>query len=292
MKHKKVFISHRSYDYGKALQLENALISNGIASKVVLLKNETLCKNYEQLTVREYYEAVMDIMSKMEGCDAFYYISNANYRNGYFTNAEIILWQLNNKNPIIHGVNETPEGFTVSSPLQLPLISSSQSKRMHFAKNSMTFNVEYGTTFEPWGKFADCFLVGCCNCGKYYLISPKAMDYYIKTNAEAICPNCGHPHAKFWQDTNSRKYFSNRYPIIMSPIVENIAELESLSVDQVLDLLNANKLENLFKIVTFHDEKLKSYFRRDMERFGKVSLAIAGVIGAFLVVLSGGKSND
>lgn len=94
----KGFISHRSYDYYEALKLRDALISQRVCNEVVLWENESLCYNYEQLTVYEFFKAIDKIKKSMHGCDAFFIVDASNYENGYFTSAELLVWKfLNNR---------------------------------------------------------------------------------------------------------------------------------------------------------------------------------------------------
>ena len=152
------------------------------------------------------------------------------------------------------------------------------------------FNVEYGTTFESWGRYANCFLVGCANCGKYYLISPKSMEYYIRSGEKAKCPNCGICHATFCQKTKSKKYFSNRFPIILNPSVCNIADLEPLNVNDVMDLMNAKKLDKRFALILAKGENLKSDLRNSMEKFGKILTMAIGLVGTLIVIINGDQN--
>lgn len=90
---KKVFISHRSYDREKAKKFRTFLLENNISEQVVLWEEESLCRNNEQLTVHDYFEAIERIRKSMVDCTAFLYIDSPVFFNGYFTSAEVLLWK-------------------------------------------------------------------------------------------------------------------------------------------------------------------------------------------------------
>lgn len=66
----KAFISHRSQDYSKAFRLKELLIKQGVCHNVVLWENESLCYNFEQLTVCEYFEALDKIHGSLQTCSS------------------------------------------------------------------------------------------------------------------------------------------------------------------------------------------------------------------------------
>lgn len=273
----RVFISHRSWDYSKALRFERFLKEEGISDKVVLLKNETLCKNYEQLTVHEYFEAIEKIKKEMEKCNYFFYIDCPNYTNGYFTSAELLQWRRIKGNCTIYPVIEEDGAFKYGK-VQLGGLSREQKKRLTYTALAMEFDPEYGCALESWGKYAhDCFLVGCTACGGYYLVTKKRMNEYIGTQKEeAICPYCNVSHATFYQCTSGKKYFNNRYPIIMHPNSNKIADLRQLEVEDVIDLLDAKKLPERFALLSTSNDNLQSDFKKRMKSLGGVAAGIAG----------------
>lgn len=280
-----VFISHRSFDYDKAVRLKECLLKNQISQKVILWENESLCKNYEQLTVHEYFEAIEKIRKSMVDCDAFFFLNCENYENGYFTSAELLLWRKIQTAPMIYPVEEiAPGSFRVWKALSLTPLDKYQSRRLSFNAFLMEHNPEFGGAPESYGKYAhNCFLVGCCACGEYYLTTKKAMAYYVVTQELAVCPHCGVAHARFYQHSTGRKYFSNRFPVVMSPHVNSIADLHRLEVDEIIELLNAKKVPARFKLVIVHGEKLHSDFVNNVIKIVKTIGKIAIVVGTTVV---------
>lgn len=282
-----VFISHRSYDYDKALRFKHFLINEKISSKVVLFENESLCKNYEQLTVHEYFEAIERIKREMKKCDFFFYFVRENYTNGYFTGAELLQWNAMKDNPKVYPIIEEDGIFKYAEPIALKPLDKYIRKQLSYTSFAMTFDPEYGGAPESWGKYANnCFLVGCCACGEYYLITEKKMKEYIITNDIAICPSCNTPHTKFHQCNSGKKYFSSRYPIVMRPNVRNIVDLKPLGVEDVIDLLNAKELPKRFALVSMPNEKLQSDFKKNMKSLGKKTLGLAATLAAIAGAIS------
>lgn len=282
-----VFISHRSFDYSKAVRLKQYLKDNQISNKVILLENETLCKNYEQLTVHEYFEAIEKIKKEMKQCNFFFYLVCDNYTNGYFTSAELLQWNAMKKNPIVYPIIEDDNVFKYAEPISLPPIDKDQSKRLSYTSFAMTFDPEFGAAPESWGKYAnDCFLVGCCACGEYYLITKKRMNRYIESQEAAICPSCNTSHAKFVQHQNGKKYFSSRFPIVMRPLVNKVADLKQLSVDDVIDLLDAKKLPKRFALISMPNDHLQSDFKKNMKSLAKTTGGIIGGLTAIAILLN------
>lgn len=293
----KVFISHRSFDYAKAVELKDFLIKNRISQNVVLWENETLCRNYEQLTVHEYFEAIEKIKKTMIGCNYFFYIDSPGYFNGYFTGAEILQWRIMKENPVIYKISKQ-NGELGYSEIQLQPIDKRTRKRISFTSYKMNpeymFFDEVDFSRDVWGKYArNCFLVGCCACGRYYLITRKRMAQYVARQELVECPYCHKYHAVFYQDLRGKKYFSNRYPIIMIPKTHKIEDLKPLSLDDVIDLLDAKQLPNNFALQSLPDEKLRSEYKEGILDALKIGAkAILGVVTIVTVLNTFGGSKD
>lgn len=258
----KVFISHRSHDYSKAVDLKRFLLSNAICSEVVLWENETLCRNYEQLTVHEYFEALSKLKTSMLGCDHFLYINSPDYFNGYFTSAEITIWRWIKEDPVIQCM-DICEGGYCSRAISVGKMSSREKHKLSFSsflmKPDPVHDMEHGFSKDSWGKYAkDCFLVGCCSCGEYYLIGYNKMKEYIASNEAVLCPNCKRYHCRFVRHQYSDSYFNYRHPIIMRPVPHTVHDLKPLSVDDILILLGAKHLPDRFKLVVSPKDKLMS----------------------------------
>lgn len=288
-----IFISHRSFDFCKAERFRDFLLSNNICENVVLLKNETLCKNYEQLTIHEYYESIEKLRKEIEKCDGFFYIDCPNYTNGYYTSAELLQWRRINDHPIVYSIRESNGVFLHSEPIELQSLSAEHKMRLARVACMMEFDPEYGAALESWGKFAsNCFLVGCSACGEYYLVSVNKMEHYIKSQELAKCPCCFRDHATFFQYKNGPKFFSNRFPIVMKSHIKKIADLKRLDVDDVIDLLDAKKLPERFKLVALPNEKLQSDLRKNLKSFVKTVATTAGIVGGLFAALSFLEDSD
>lgn len=281
-----VFISHRSYDREKAKLLRNYLITNRISETVVLWEEESLCRNNEQLTVHDYFEAIERIKASMKKCTAFLYIDSPAITNGYFTSAEFLQWRRLHDNPCAYRIYEKGGKYFYNKVGLVPL--TNREKRhigivSYLSSPDRLFDTEGGVFMDSWGKYAkDCFLVGCCVCGKYYLMTEKKLRFYAKSDPQnkikAVCPYCNQKHATFSEVTFCKKFFGNRIPIIIHPAVKNVSDHVPLSVDDVIDLMNTNKLPERFALDKFPEEKLQSDFRKQMTTSIKTSALIIGVI--------------
>lgn len=294
-----VFISHRSYDREKAKKLRNYLIFNKISAKVVLWEEESLCRNNEQLTIHDYFEAIERIKASMKNCTAFLYIDSPSITNGYFTSAEILQWRRLHDNPCAYRIYEKDGEYFYDKVGLVPLTGKEKHRVgivAYLSSPDRQYDTEGGIFMDSWGKYAkECFLVGCCACGKYYLVTEKKLRYYAKSSNEkkikAVCPHCKQQHATFSEVTNGKKFFGNRIPIIIHPVVANVSDHVPLSVDDVIDLMNANKLPERFPLDKFPDEKFRSDFRKQMTGGLKVSALIMGTILLVGKLLSSGSDN-
>lgn len=293
---KKVFISHRSYDREKAKKFRTFLLENNISEQVVLWEEESLCRNNEQLTVHDYFEAIERIRKSMVDCTAFLYIDSPVFFNGYFTSAEVLLWKRLQEYPCIYCIKENGNGYSYEKRDLDPL-----SKREKYGLGYVAFlinpdraiDTEGGVFLDSWGKYAkECFLVGCCSCGHYYLVTEKKLNYYAQSGIPARCPHCGKFHAKFYFDKGGKKFFGTRNPILLKPIVERLKDLEPLSVNEVINLFTAKKLPERFLIDKMEGEKLVSDYQRlfkgCLKYLGFLTGAIVGVTKV-LSILDGEK---
>lgn len=278
-----VFISHRSYDRNKAKELRDSLIANNISAKVVLWEEESLCRNNEQLTVHDYFEAIERIQKSMKGCTAFLYIDSPMFFNGYFTSAELLQWRRLHDKPYAYRIWKDKSQFWYEKVKLMPL---TKREKWHlgfvsyWSSPDRLYDTEDGFLMDSWGKYAkECFIVGCCSCGKYYLMTEKKINHYVHMHLPAKCPHCNQYHAMFTLDIKGKKFFGNRIPIVINPCTRTIADHEPLSVDDIIDLLNAKKLPERFPIDKFPDEKLKSDFRKQISFTIKATAIIIGVIG-------------
>lgn len=289
------FISHRSYDYRKALELKHYLEYNNLCSKVILWENETLCRNFEQLTVHDYFEALSKLKSSMNHCDSFFYIDSPNYLNGYFTSAELTIWRWIKENPIVYRSVHTGDKF-IFHGIQLDRMDKSTKHRLSYSsflmKPDPAHDMEFGFSKDTWGKFAkECFLVGCSMCGEYYLIGYEKMRQYIDSQERAICPNCKSFHCTFSYHPSKNTYFSYRHPIIMHPTSSVRCDLTPLSVDDILVLLGAKKLPTRFKLDISPKDKLMSDNKKNLIFTLKyiATAVIAFGVGAITLTLSDKK---
>ena len=291
---KKGFISHRSYDYEEALRLRNALISNGICREVVLWENESLCYNYEQLTVLEFFNALDRIKRSMAGCDAFFIVDAQNYDNGYFTSAELLVWKyMHGKNDCLAWRMRRDGNKYCMEREELTHLSFRERHSMGWSvyySNPDYTNMEDAAQLDNWGKYArNCYLVGCCGCGKYYLVSKGAMDWYVRSGEAAECPNCHARHARFREETRSKRLLTNRNPIVMKPLLTP-CDLEHLGVFDLLWLMNTRKLDKSdFRLVCMKGEKFESDTSAAIKQMGIFMLGLWSVIGAGLAIFAGRK---
>lgn len=279
----KVFISHRSYDRDKAKRFRNYLVNHNIADRVVLWEEESLCRNDEQLTVHDYFEAIERIKESMKSCSAFLYIDSPVFFNGFFTGAEVLQWRRLHDNPCLYKVWYKDNTYYYEK-IQLAPLTKSERHRLgltsYLCSPDRLYDTEGGVFLDSWGKYAtECFLISCCNCGKYYLITRKKMNLYTCSPIPAICPHCNCPHATFVKDLNGKKFFGTRIPIIARPFVREISDHMPITVDDVLDLMNTKKLPERFPLDKLPNEKLKSDYRKNFENTIKFTLKILGVIG-------------
>lgn len=286
----KAFLSHRSQDYSKAKVLRDFLLSSKNCREVVLWDNESLCRNYEQLTVHDYFEALNKLKASMNSCDSFLFIKSPNYLNGYFTSAELTIWRWIKDNPVVYEIDTNNENLPYH---EFPLNPMSKADKRQLSYSSFLMkpdpahDLEYGFSKDNWGKYAkDCFLVGCCSCGEYYLIGYQKMLEYIDSHAPVACPNCQKIHCKFERHPSKQSYFSYRHPIIMKPTIPHITDLKPLSVDDILILLGAKELPSRFKLVSSPKDK----FRSDNVKNGifalKFTASLIAIIGAGVAALN------
>lgn len=289
---RKSFISHRSYDYSKALRLRELLLSNKICEQVVLWENESLCFNYEQLTVCEFFEALDKIRQSIKGCDSFIVLDCPNYENGYFTSAELMTWRSlhGSKDSIVWHVKESEGTYKfVSKQMVKPL---SFRERHSIGFSSYYIHPDYSDPemafqMDNWGKYGrNCFLVGCCQCGEYYLVSKSAMDWYLKTQRPAVCPNCNTEHASFHIKPTAKRLLVSRNPIIMSPLV-GPCDLKNLGLFELLWLMRTGKLkESRFKLVCMEGEKFESDVAEKGKSILKFTLGLWSVVAGSIFIIN------
>lgn len=274
----RIFISHRGNDYDKALELKNCLLSNKLCKSVILFPNESLCYNWEQLLVLEYFELMEPIIDYLCKCDSFLYLDSPYYWNGYFTQAEILQWRRFRENPKIHPVTVDETKFRIHDPIYLQPMSKNSKKL--WAKISVNINPKLqgrGPVF--WSKYArNCFLVGCVSCGEYFLITQKAMRIIISDNLRIKCPHCKSSDFYFKEDTSKKKNFY-RYPIILKPECETIAELRTLTDSEILQLLVGDNIPESIVLIHAIDEKLKTDARKVGEMYGVLGLVVVAGLG-------------
>lgn len=115
------------------------------------------------------------------------------------------------------------------------------------------------------------------------------MMRYVEGCEKVLCPHCNRYHAVFLQKKDGIKFFANRTPILIQPIVKPVADHAPLSTEDVLDLMNASKLPKRFPLDKENGEKLKSDFRKQAESTGKF---IGGLIGVLAVLGAIGSFSD
>lgn len=287
----KAFISHRSQDYSKAFRLKELLIKQGISNDVVLWENESLCFNFEQLTVCEYFEALDKIRRSMKDCDAFIIIDCSNYENGYFTSAELLTWRsLHGKHEsIVWRVKENNGSYSfLGREIYKPLTFR---QRHSIGFSSYYIHPDYtdpelAFQMDNWGKYGrNCFLVGCCKCGEYYLVSKGAMEWYIKTHHVAVCPNCSSAHATFTIRHTSKRLLVNRDPIVMNPLVKP-CDLQNLGLFELLWLMSTGNIkESRFKLVAIEGEKFESDAKKASKSIFKFAVGLWSIVagGIYLI---------
>lgn len=284
-----IFISHRSYDREVALKLHDFLLQNHISSRVILWEKESLCYNNEQLTVHDYFEAIERIKKSMQQCTAFFYIDSPVFSNGYFTSAELLQWKRLHDKPYVYRISYENGDFSYQK-IELQPLTTYEKRQMSFtsywSNPDRLIDTEGGVFMDAWGKYAkDCFLVSCCACGQYYLITRKKMMKYVEGREKVLCPHCNRHHAVFLQKKDGVKFFANRTPILIHPLVEPVADHAPLGTEDVLDLMNARKLPERFPLDKEDGEKLKSDFRKQAEFTGKFTAGLVGglaVLGAII----------
>lgn len=291
------FISHRSYDYMKAIRLKKYLEKNKLCSRVVLWENETLCRNFEQLTVHDYFESLSKLKDSMVECHNFFYIDSSSYLNGYFTSAELTIWKWIKEDPIVYKSVYNGSDFTFQK-LQLKKLDKYTKRRLSFSSYLMkpdpVHDMEFGFSKDTWGKYAkDCFLVGCCSCGEYYLIGINKMREYIKTQELVRCPNCNRYHCTFSYHKYKDSYFGYRHPIIMHPLDATYCDLKPLSVEDIQILLGSKKLPSRFKLVISPHDKLMSDNKKNFFFMLKyIATVVALGVGVLALDLSDKENSE
>lgn len=104
------------------------------------------------------------------------------------------------------------------------------------------------------------------------------MNLYTSTQQPAVCPHCNQPHATFVKDLTG-KIFGTRIPILSFPFVKTVADHQPITVDDIIDLMNAKTLPERFPLDKLPDEKLKSDYRKNFESSLKFTLKLLGIIG-------------
>ncbi|MEL7246849.1 MAG: hypothetical protein AAFO03_00465 [Bacteroidota bacterium] len=277
---KKVFISHRGDDYGTAVQLKSTLLHSNYCKRVVLFENESLCANWEQLLVIEYFQLMEGIIDRLTECTSFLFIESPNYVNGYFTQAEILQWRRFKKQPLVIPVfRDVNNNFQLRQPILLQPFSKRDKKL--WAKISVNIHpVMKGRRQVFWGKYArNCFIIGCCICGEYFLLTRKFMDILIGTGLQVKCPHCLNAGFDLYEDRTKRKYFK-RHPIILRPKVQP-RQLRHLTESEILHLLTGNNLPSRIRILKAPNEKLT----KDSSRAMKGYLVSIGILAAILAGL-------
>lgn len=275
-----VFISHRGNDYKKAEELRDFLIKKKLCKYAILFPNESLCYNWEQLLVLEYFELMESIIDYISQSDSFLFIDTPSYKNGYFTQAEILQWRRFKTNPKVYPVSILQNGqFDIDSPISLPPMSREDKKI--WAKISVNVNPKMqGKIPVFWSKYArNCFLIGCCNCGEYFLITQKAMKIIIENKLKVECLHCHTASFTLFEDITKKKKFY-RYPVILKPNINPPSDLRTLSDSEIIDLLIGDKLPNKINLIQAKDEKLKT----DSQKVGKAFGIAGAIIGGILLV--------
>lgn len=80
---------------------------------------------------------------------------------------------------------------------------------------------------------------------------------------------------KIWLE----KFFGTRIPILSFPFVKTVADHQPITVDDIIDLMNAKTLPERFPLDKLPDEKLKSDYRKNFESSLKFTLKLLGIIG-------------
>lgn len=280
-----VFISHRGSDYKKAVELKDFLLKNKLCKYAILFPNESLCYNWEQLLVLEYFELMEPIIDYICKSDSFLFINSPSYKNGYFTQAEILQWRRFKDFPIIYPVTILQNGeFNIELPISLKPMSKEDKKI--WAKISVNVNPKMqGKMPVFWSKYArNCFLIGCCSCGEYFLITQKAMKIIIEDNQKTECPHCHTMSFTLSEDITKKEKFY-RHPIILKPNVNQLVDLRTLTDSEIINLLIGDELPNKIGLIQAKDEKLKSDSKKVEKSFG-IAGAIAGAAWLVLKLLS------
>jgi hypothetical protein len=235
-----------------------------------------------------------EIIEKLARCQAFVYLDTEDYFGSYFTQAEIEQWRRFNTK-----YNRNPEGYPVGMRNSIPYLKGKEQwspltmyEKWVWAKVSTHVNPRLDVSMSPpfpWAKYAkDCFLVGCKyeketgrGCGKYSVISKKAVYELIKNRQQIPCPhsednNCRNNNFTFYEQPRQQSMFDRyRDPIILQQ--ESEGDTRVLETKEIHDLLFDNNLPSSMALVTLQGEKLQGDDMKLLKYFAGVGIALFGL---------------
>jgi hypothetical protein len=106
MKKRIAFISYRGDDYELAGESAEYLKRTGYFEDYRIFPPNSLCEQGEILLPYEFYELPGWVRDVLAICTHFYYLDTGSYFNSYFTQAELLQWQVYREDPIFYKIQK------------------------------------------------------------------------------------------------------------------------------------------------------------------------------------------
>lgn len=271
------FISYRGKHYEEAKLVAKFLYKEGYCDGEVLFPPNSLCEPNELLMPYEYFELMGFIRDSLARCTHFYYLNTPDYRNSYFTQAEILQWRAYKK-PVFYPVDNYYGKIVIRQAISLPEMSNNEKSLLANLAVSIDRSQisKYNQGFVG-GKFnRNCFLFPCGSCGEHFLVSKKAVRKLVKEKVYISCPHCSNKSFHVYELSKKGNFY--RKPLILD---QNITSpLRVLETNEIYEMLNSNTNPVRIPVITLPGEKLSS----DLGKIGKFYGVLGGLaLGTLLL---------
>lgn len=191
------------------------------------------------LTPIDFYQNLPLLQSLISKSDIFVRFEIS--EDSFWTNLEFDFWRkrsIDLQDNICYNVWLDEDEETQSEALSFPSMSKNKAylywRLLHYTSNEHKFDHE-------WGRYSNCFICTCPNCGRISLYSLNALNYLIKKDLTIRCTHCHEASFSFnikskWRNLITFDYQGNHNPTT------------PLSNDFIMNLLLNSKKEVLDQI--------------------------------------------
>lgn len=163
---------------------------------IVIVPPTYILNPKDLLTVFDFIRYCPELYKAIRSANQFVRFGIEN--DSFWTEIELYFWKMHCFKWKIN-----PEALTVKSEID-GTYSMTKSTFTPFTKNDydlywrMVYYIQDEHKFDTiWGKYANCFVQKCPNCGNNLLLSPKAVNYLIANNIKYTCPFCREGHFSY-----------------------------------------------------------------------------------------------